>query len=47
VWTYDKALYNKSKKNKWAGPKSSTLPSWQNSFNINLPPWSMIVVRTM
>jgi hypothetical protein len=47
VWTYDKALYNKSKKNKWVGPKSSTLPSWQNSFNINLPPWSMIVVRTM
>ncbi len=47
VWRYDKARYNKSKKNKWVGPKSLTLPSWQNSFNINLPAWSMTVVQTM
>jgi hypothetical protein len=47
MWTYDKARYNKSKNNKWQGPKSSTLPGWQNSFNVNLHPWSMTVIQTM
>jgi len=47
VWSYDKARYDKSKKNKWVGPRSSSLSSWQNSFTVNLPPWSMKVVQTM
>ncbi len=46
MMTYDKALYDASKKNKWKGPSSSTLSSWRNSFKVTLPPWSMVVVRT-
>jgi len=45
-WKYDKKLYDASKYNRWKGPGSGTLPSWQNSFTIKLRPWSMTVVQT-
>jgi hypothetical protein len=47
IWTYDKTIYDASKKNVWNGPATSTLSSWQNSFTLTLPPWSMTVVQTM
>ncbi|MGA8097360.1 MAG: hypothetical protein WB810_01740 [Candidatus Cybelea sp.] len=47
VWWYDKLRYKASRKNEWKGPKQRTLPSWQNSFTVQLPPWSMTVVQTM
>lgn len=46
MWKYDKLRYNYSKHNVWKGPVSSTLPSWQDSFTITMPPWSMIAVQT-
>jgi uncharacterized lipoprotein YmbA len=46
VWTYDKAIYDKSQKNVWAAPIESKLPAWSKGFSVNLPPWSMVVVRT-
>ncbi|MBV8197163.1 MAG: hypothetical protein JO263_03430 [Candidatus Eremiobacteraeota bacterium] len=46
VWKYDKKLYDASKYNKWKGPVSGTLASWQNSFTMKLRPWSMTVVQT-
>ncbi len=46
IVTYDKALYDASKKNVWKGPATSTLPAWTGSFMVTLPPWSMVVVRT-
>ncbi|MFZ0032022.1 MAG: hypothetical protein WAK84_09125 [Candidatus Cybelea sp.] len=47
VWWYDKLRYKASKRNDWKGPKQKTLSSWQNSFTMQLPPWSMTVVQTM
>jgi len=47
AWRYDKARYDASKNNVWKGPSSWRLSSWQNSFTMRLPPWSMTVVQTM
>jgi hypothetical protein len=47
VWGYDKARYDASKHNVWKGPASGTLSSWQNSFTMTLPPWSVRVVQTL
>jgi hypothetical protein len=46
IVTYDKALYDASKKNVWKGPTTSTLSAWNGGFSVTLPPWSMVVVRT-
>ncbi|MBV9699711.1 MAG: hypothetical protein JO078_06270 [Candidatus Eremiobacteraeota bacterium] len=46
MWWYDKKRYDWSKRDKWKGPLSSTLASWQNSFTVVMPPWSMVVVQT-
>ncbi|MBV9233225.1 MAG: hypothetical protein JO030_04220 [Candidatus Eremiobacteraeota bacterium] len=46
LWKYDKLRYNYSKHNIWKGPASATLPSWQNSFTVTMPAWSMTVVQT-
>ncbi len=46
VWRYGKARYDASKNNVWMGPSYSTLPSWQNSFTLELTPWSITVVQT-
>jgi hypothetical protein len=47
MWTYDKALYDLSKRNVWIGPSRLKLSSWQNTFTVRLRPWSMRVVQTM
>ncbi len=46
VWKYDKKRYDETRYNKWKGPQSGKLPSWQNSFTMKLRPWSMTVVQT-
>jgi hypothetical protein len=46
VWTYDKAIYDKSKNNVWAAPTKTKLPAWSKGFSVTLPPWSMVVVQT-
>ena len=46
VWTYDKALYDKSKTNVWAAPAQTKLAPWSKGFSVTLPPWSMVVVQT-
>lgn len=47
VWWYDKRRYDASKTNVWKGPAQRPLSGWQNSFTMQLPPWSMTVVQTM
>ncbi len=47
VWSYTKARYDASQNNVWNGPTLRTLPAWQNSFTMQLLPWSMTVVQTM
>jgi hypothetical protein len=46
MWTYDKALYDKSKNNVWAAPVRKKLGAWSKQFTVTLPPWSMVVVQT-
>jgi hypothetical protein len=46
TWTYDKSLYDKSKNNVWAAPVRKKLAAWTKSFDVTLPPWSMVVVQT-
>ena len=46
MWTYDKALYDKSKNNVWASPVRTKLSAWSKGFSVTLPPWSMVVVQT-
>jgi hypothetical protein len=43
---YDKELYDASKNNVWKKPVTASLPAWNGSFTIALPPWSMMAVRT-
>jgi hypothetical protein len=45
IFTYDKALYDLSKRNVWKGPATTTLAAWKGTFSLNLPPWSMTVVQ--
>ncbi len=42
--TYDRAIYDKSKNNVWAGPVTHRSGAWQKSFTVTLPAWSMNVV---
>ncbi|MBV8490359.1 MAG: hypothetical protein JO199_07505 [Candidatus Eremiobacteraeota bacterium] len=46
TWTYDKAIYDLSKSHVWQGPSSGKLPAWSGTFDVTLPPWSMVVVQT-
>jgi len=46
VWTYDKSIYDLTKKNLWKGPSVGRLAAWSGRFNVVLPPWSMVVVQT-
>ena len=43
--TYDKALYDQSQGNSWAGPSYSQLSDQSLPVTITLQPWSMTVVR--
>lgn len=45
VNTYDKAIYDKSQNNVWAGPKETKLGAQALPFTLTLAPWSMNVVR--
>lgn len=46
IVTYDKAIYDQSKNNVWNPPSVSSLGSWNNTIDLSLPPWSMVVVQT-
>jgi hypothetical protein len=46
VWRYGKPRYDASKNNVWMGPSYSTLSGWQNSFTLELTPWSITVLQT-
>ncbi len=46
ITTYDKATYDRTKNNVWAGVKTVKLPAWSGSFTIPMQPWSMAVVET-
>lgn len=46
IVTYDKTLYDASKRNLWRGPISAKLAAWNRSFTVHLPPWSIVAVRT-
>lgn len=46
IWTYDKAIYDRTKSGVWAGPVRSKLAAWSGHFSVTLPPWSMVVVQT-
>jgi hypothetical protein len=46
VWTYDKRIYDQTKKGQWKGPLAAKVPAWTGHFNVVLPPWSMVVVQT-
>ena len=43
--TYDKALYDQSQNNVWAGPSHSQLGKRALPVTITLQSWSMTVVR--
>jgi hypothetical protein len=45
VDTYDKAIYDRSKNNVWAGPKETKTGAQSLPFTMTLQPWSMNVVR--
>jgi hypothetical protein len=45
VNTYDKAIYDKSKTNVWAGPSEKRLGAATLPLTLTLQPWSMNVVR--
>jgi hypothetical protein len=44
VETYDKAIYDKSQKNVWAGPSTTKLGAQALPLMVTLQPWSMNVV---
>ena len=46
ITTYDKDMYDQSQNNVWVGPTTVSLGSWNGSFTISMPPWSMAVVQT-
>ena len=46
VVTYDKRIYRKSARNVWDPPHVTSLASWNNSIELRLLPWSMVVVQT-
>ncbi len=46
VVTYDKAIYRKSARNVWDPPSATTLANWNDSIDLTLSPWSMVVVQT-
>jgi hypothetical protein len=46
ITTYDKAIYDKTRNDKWAGPTTTKLQAWSGSFTVTMPPWSMAVVET-
>ncbi len=46
IVTYDKSLYDASKKNVWKGPTTASLRAWTGSFTVHLPQWSIVVVQT-
>lgn len=46
VWTYSKSRYDATQNNIWYGPTVRALPAWQNTFTLQLYPWSMTVVQT-
>ena len=46
IWTYDKSIYDLSKNRVWNGPTTAKLAAWSGSFDVTLPPWSMVVVQT-
>ncbi len=43
--TYNKAIYDLSRNNVWAGPSFKSLGLLTNPFSITLTPWSMTVVQ--
>jgi hypothetical protein len=43
--TYDKALYDESKRNVWPGPVSLALGRVSSTAAVLLPPWSMSVLE--
>jgi hypothetical protein len=45
VDTYDKAIYERTRDNIWAGPTEMSLGSKDLPLTLSLPPWSMSVVR--
>jgi hypothetical protein len=45
VNTYDKAIYDESKHDVWAGPTETSLGASSLPLALSLPPWSMSVVR--
>ena len=45
VNTYDKAIYDKSQEDVWAGPKETKLGAQTLPLTLTLQPWSMNVVR--
>ena len=45
VHTYDKAIYDKSQNNVWAGPTTAKLGAQSLPFSLTLQPWSMNVVE--
>lgn len=46
ITAYDKAIYDRSKNDVWAGPTTVKLPAWSGSFTVTMPPWSMAVIET-
>jgi hypothetical protein len=43
--TYDRAIYDKSQNNIWAGPAKKSLGAQVMPLKLTLPPWSMTVVQ--
>jgi hypothetical protein len=41
---YDKAIYDLSRNNVWAGPKATPSAAWSGSVPVTLAPWSMTVL---
>ncbi len=45
IVTYDKTLYDASKRGEWPGPTVASLPAWHGGFTVSLPPWSIVAVQ--
>ncbi|MBV8197345.1 MAG: hypothetical protein JO263_04370 [Candidatus Eremiobacteraeota bacterium] len=45
IVTYDKQLYDATRQGRWLMPTVSTLPPWQDSVTVNVPPWSVVAVQ--
>lgn len=45
IVTYDKSLYDASRRGEWLAPTVSSLPAWHGGFTVNLPPWSIVAVQ--